>query len=179
PDVVRIACYPAIVSQELFLAAQDALFRGKKKTRRDTHKITPLAGLCRCGACASPMCSCRQGPYPYYCCKRRHDDGAEGCPASNYSNGDESLNPVLATLAERLLDGDTVSRLVDLAGQAEDEGKQRWEADVTAARKALEAVDAKLTTARRRLADADEDLLDDFKRVVRELKDERAALDAE
>src|SRR5262249_21177693 len=54
-----------------------------------------------------------------------------------------------------------------------------WEASVDACQKSLAASDARLATARRRLADADDDLLEDYQIAVRELKEERAALEAE
>jgi hypothetical protein len=187
-DVVRIAAYPRIIDDELFAAVQarlaDARRRGYRKpgtiSRNGAvaYAVAPLAGLCRCGLCGSVLWSCHQKPYHYMTCKRARDEGPLSCAARNMG-ADEILRRVLAVLSDSLLAGDTVARLVELAGEAEDEARAAWQASIDAGRRAVEACEQKLATARLRLADAPEDLLEDYQNVVRELKQQReAALDA-
>jgi hypothetical protein len=178
-DVLRVAACPAIVPLELFLAVAARLANGRKNGRKKGVPVTPLAGLCRCGACGAAMHSCRKGSLLYLVCSRRREEGKDTCPTSNYARGDEVFSRVVATLADRLLQGDTVARLVELAGQAEDEARARWEAAVRSARKAVESCNGRLATARRRLAEAPDDLVEDYQRLVRELKEEMAGLEAD
>jgi DNA invertase Pin-like site-specific DNA recombinase len=188
-DAVRIAAYPALIDEETFRAVQVRLAtgrsRGRKKEWNNREKeqpawsVNPLAGLCRCGACGSPMYSSRKGPYPYLVCRKRHEEGGEACPTTGLTRGDVALRRVLATLADRLLQGDAVSRLVELAGQAEDETRKAHEQAEASAVKALETCDARLARARRRLAEADDDLLEEYQKLVRELKEEKAACEAD
>src|SRR5262249_10639184 len=119
--------------------------------------------------------SARQGPYPYLCCSRKREDGASSCPGSIYVRGDVVLTRVLATLADQLLQGDTVARLVELAGEAEDEARTAWQKQQDQADKALASIDTRLSTARRRLGSAPDDLLEEYQCLVRELKEQRAA----
>jgi hypothetical protein len=172
-DVVRIALYPVIINPELFAQVQQRIATGRQRSQKKANPITPLSGLCRCGACGAPMRSARQGPYPYLCCKRRSEEGKEACPSSGYARGEETLRRVLATLAEQLLAGDAVSRLVALAGEAEDMARARWEADVAAAGRALDLCEVRLTTARQRLAEVPDDLLEQMQLLVREMKQKR------
>jgi site-specific DNA recombinase len=174
-DIVRLAGFPAIVSPELFAVVQHRLATGRTCSRKKSVPPSPLAGLCRCGLCGSPMYSCRQGPYPYLCCSRLREQGKAACPGSIYVRGDVVLLRVLTTLAEQLLEGDAVTRLVELAGEAEDEAKTAWEKDLAIAEKALAGIDTRLATARRRMASAPEDLLEEYQCLVLELREERKA----
>jgi hypothetical protein len=69
--------------------------------------------------------------------------------------------------------------LVELAGEAEDQARKVHEAAEASTVKALEACDVWLARARRRLAEAEDDLLDEFKTLVRKLKEEKAACEAD
>lgn len=177
-DVIRLTGWPAIVSTELFAAVGVRLRAGRSNGRKKGYPIAPLAELCRCGACGGKMHCGRQDVYQYVRCAR-HDEHKSHCPVSVRARADVVLRRVLTTLARQLLRGDTVARLAALAGQAEDDARATWEANVAAAERSLSACEARLATARRRLAEADDDLLDDYQRVVRELKEDRAALEAE
>jgi hypothetical protein len=179
PDVVRIAAYPAIVDVELFQAVQMRLTTGKQRSHKKNVPIKPLSGLCRCGVCGSPMYSSQAGPYPYLVCRRKNESGVEDCLQSRYVRGEEVRRRVMALLSEKLLAGDTVAELVRLAGQAEDEARSRYEANVNSARRAVEMCDARLAAARRRMAEAPDDLLEDYQKAVRELKEEKATAEAD
>src|SRR5262249_26386615 len=100
--------------------------------------------------------------YPYLCCARKREDGSASCPGSIYVRGDVVLQRVLATLADQLLEGDTVTRLVKLAGEAEDEARTAWQKELDQAEKALDSIDTRLATARRRLASSPDDLLEEY-----------------
>jgi DNA invertase Pin-like site-specific DNA recombinase len=169
-DVVKIACCPAIIDQELFLAVQAKLREGKYRTRKKNSVPMALTGLCRCGACGSRMGVNRH----YQRCTRKDEVDGKGCPRSNYHRSDEILRRVLTRLADDLLAGDTVARLAELAGTAQDEARQQHEASLNTARKALDACEARLATARRRLAEAPDDLVEEVQRLIRELRDSLA-----
>jgi DNA invertase Pin-like site-specific DNA recombinase len=177
--VVRLTVCPAIIDVETFQRVQARLANPPTRSRKKNVPLNPLSGLCRCGPCGSAMNSSRQRTYPYLVCHRRSEEGRAACPTSVYARGDVVLERVLATLAERLLDGDTVARLVELAGEAEDEARKAHEAALASAGKALEACDARLARARLRLAECEDDLLEDFKATVRDLKEKRAACEAD
>jgi hypothetical protein len=193
-DVVRLSGYPAILTApdgspdvETFAAVGARLATGRRRSQQKGKALLPLSGLCRCGACGLPLgepgepmyCTTMHGA-PYLTCKNRKQRRYDLCPSSRYVRGDVVLRRVLALLAERFLEGDAVARLVELAGKAEGEAKTRWEADQAAAQRALEAADKRLTTARRRMADeADEDILEEYRILLRELKEEKAAAEAE
>ncbi len=178
PDVVRLSGWPAIIEPELFAAVQQKLRNGRSNAQHKDAAIVPLSGLCKCGLCGAPMHSHRQGPYPYLRCSRRQHDPVH-CPMSVHMRGDEVLRRVLAILSEKLLAGDTVARLVELAGQAEDEARATWEAEVDAAGRAVQGCTTRLATARRRLAEAPDDMVEEYQRLIRELREEMAAAEAE
>lgn len=178
-DVVRISGFPALIDQELFLAVQQRLKRGRGRSQKKTVPVTALSGLCRCGVCGASVVSHVQKGYRYYRCARPTSDEGGQCSATHYMRGDEIFSRVLKTLADRLLAGDAVATLVALAGEAEDEAKLQWEKAVTSARKGLETCDARLATARRRLASADDDMVEEYQRIIRDLKAERVAVEAD
>lgn len=179
-DVVRIKAYPAIVDQELFLAAGLMLDNSPNRGRKKSIPPKPLTGLCRCGLCGSSLTSAQQKGYSYFCCSRHRDDpAARACTVRGYMRGDEILRRVRATLAERLLAGNVVAELVALAGESEAEAKRAWEESLASARKALAGCDARLATARRRLASADDDMVEEYQRIIRELREERKVAEAD
>jgi hypothetical protein len=118
-----------------------------------------------------------------YACRKgkglKSEDGKKACLTSVCARGDVILERVLSTLAEHLLAEDAVAKLITLAGEAEDEAEKAHEQAEASAVKALEACDARLARARRRLAECEDDLLEDFKATVRDLKEKRAACEAE
>lgn len=176
--VVRLAgVAPQMVSPELFARVQQRLNHPPTDGRKKGVVPWALAGLARCGVCGGTLHSRHQPNLPYLICKNASEYGT--CTQHRCLRAPEIIGRVLALLAERLLDGDAVARLVELAGQAEDDARQQWEASVNAAESTLARVDARLTTARRRLSNAADDLLEDYERVVRDLKAERAAVEAE
>lgn len=177
-DAVRIKCAPALVSQELFLAVGKRLDQGVHLGRKKESPVWPLTGLMKCGACGAMLTSCESKGVGRFVCSRHREKPAD-CPAARYVRSDEALRRVRSTLAEKLLAGDAVAELVALAGQQEDDARKTWEAAQASAQKALTACDQKLATARRRLASADDDLVEDYQRVVRELKEERKAIEAD
>ena len=179
-DVILITGYPVIVEPDVFARVQARLATGRSRAHKKGNSILPLSGLCRCGACGSAMhCADKHG-HGYVICKNRKEADYEACPTSNHSRADEVLRRVLAKLGEELLEGDAVARLVELAGQAEEEAKVTWQADVEAARRSLEAVEKKLATARRRMAEEEDDeLQQEYRTTVLELKQEKAEAEAE
>jgi hypothetical protein len=89
------------------------------------------------------------------------------------------LARVRATLADNLLKGDVVARLVAMAGKAENEARADWERSVASAEKAMAGYASRLATARRRLTEAPDDLLEDYQASIRELKEEQATAEAD
>jgi DNA invertase Pin-like site-specific DNA recombinase len=178
-DVIKISAFPAVIDPETFALVQARLKAGRRRSHKKNNTVQPLSGLCRCGACGTQMhCASKHG-HAYVICKNRKEADYECCPTSNHARADEVLRRTLAVLSERLLDGDAVARLVELAGAAEDEAREAWEADLDAARRAFDAAERKLATARRRLAEAPDELLEEYQRLVLELKQEKAASEAE
>jgi hypothetical protein len=177
--VVRLAVGPQLIDPETFARVQARLANPPTRGRKKSVRISPLSGLCRCGACGSRMISSRQKDYPYLICRRRTEEGRDACPTSVHACGAVVLQRVLATLAVELLAGDTVTRLVELAGEAEGEAKAAHEAALASAVKVRDACDARLTTARLRLAECSADLLEDYEAAVRRLKEDKAACEAD
>jgi DNA invertase Pin-like site-specific DNA recombinase len=189
-DAVRITgVYPAIISQGLFDAVQRRLAKAKRGGRKKhwTNKAkgqaacptAPLSGLCCCGVCGEVLQSCRVHPYHYMVCKQAHELGLDACPGGRRYRAGELLARVKATLAENLLQGDAVARLVELAGQAEGEARREWEARLESARRAADTTAANLARARRRLATEPDDMLDHIRLAIRELTVELAAAESE
>lgn len=180
-DAIRITGYPAIIDPETFAAVQERLAAGTRRSQKKGNQIQPLSGLCHCGACGAEMycVSGDRGGRGHVVCKNRKLQHYDRCPGTRFVRSREVIERVLAVLAERLLEGDVVANLVRLAGEAEDEARAAREAAERSARRSLDAAERKLATARRRLAEAPDDLLEEYQRLVRELKEEKVAAEAE
>jgi hypothetical protein len=180
-DAVRLVV-PAlvIIKPELWSRVQERLDTGKQRGHKRDIPLNPLSGLCRCGICGQPMHSSRAGAYSYLVCGGRSRDGKEACPKSRFTRAEELFRRVTDTLAKQLLDGDAVARLVELAGMAEDEARAKWEVRQESARRAVDSCNARLKTARRRLAEeAPEDMVSEYQALIRELRQELADAEAD
>lgn len=177
-DVVRIAGFPAIIDVDTFTRVQGRLATGRRRGHKQGNVMQPLSGLCRCGACKAPLYYTKTHGVDYLICSA-HKGDTSACPTSRHVRADGVLRRTLATLAEHLLKSDAVSRLVELAGKAEDDARSAWQAEIAAAERAVQAADAKLVTARRRLAEVPDDLMEDCQQLIRALKEEKAEAEAE
>ena len=65
-EVIMVAC-PAIVSRDVFQAAQEQLERNREKFRRPTRNQYLLRGRIRC-KCGAAMCGKQSHKYGYYAC---------------------------------------------------------------------------------------------------------------
>lgn len=178
-DVVQIAAYPRIVSDDLFRDVQRRLENASEDSRHKDTRRSALSGLCRCGTCGASMTSTMASrKYVYLHCTGRRDQGQAPCRLS-HRRRDEALRRVLSLLSQRLLAGDTVANLIALAGAATDEAREEWQRSLDHARDALERCDTSLAKARRRLATADDDMVSEYQQIIRELKEERETLEGQ
>lgn len=136
-----VIAVPAIVTEELWERAQQALLRHKKRGLRRTKHTYLLEGLATCGECGSPIlirseCGTigkttgRKSPSAYVCRRRKLEiRGVTRCTAAIVTTADADervwaklseliLNPELlaATIAQRRKEADGRDWQADLAG---------------------------------------------------------------
>jgi site-specific DNA recombinase len=100
---------PAIVSRDVFDAAQRALERPRERAPK-THREYLLRGHIFCGYCGTRMTgSCLQGRYRYYFCRKARTEGpfAATCPA-RYVRADRAEETTWREVATILEDPQTV-----------------------------------------------------------------------
>lgn len=170
---VLISGYPRLVDDDTFMRVQERLSEGGQLSRRKDARPSALSGLLRCGHCGKKM-SGTADRYNgrYYRCQN------EQCRPNLHVKIEEADRRVLALLAERLLNGDTMANLVALAGRAEGEARQVWEKQVAATKQAMESNSQRIEKARRRLLDADDDMRAEYEGALRELRAEQEQLAA-
>jgi len=178
-DVVKLRAYPRLIDDHLFLAVRARFVTAPGRSRRKDRPPSALAGLCRCGICGHVLKGSSSGGRPYFRCAGGDGVKDVGACRAAYRNRDELTRRVLAVLADDLLEGDAAATLVRKAAEVADEERRRWRASARRAADALSACDEHLAKARRRLAVADDDMIEEYQLVIRELKEERAGLEAQ
>ena len=110
---------PALVSQELFDRVQQLLAKNKKAAARSTASVDfVLTTKLFCGKCGSMMAgesgtSKSGAKYFYYKCSKAKRQGRGGCSLKPIRK-DVIERFVVQTAAERILNGDTIERLISM-----------------------------------------------------------------
>ena len=110
---------PALVSQELFDRVQQLLAKNKKAAARSTASVDfVLTTNLFCGKCGSMMAgesgtSKSGAKYFYYKCSKAKRQGRGGCSLKPIRK-DVIERFVVQTAAERILNGDTIERLISM-----------------------------------------------------------------
>jgi DNA invertase Pin-like site-specific DNA recombinase len=178
-DVLHLAVHPAIIAPETYRLAQSRFDSSKHRSRHTHLKRTALAGLIRCGICDQHMTASEQKGHRYYRCQRDRSATGLGCQPAYHVRRQEAVSRVLTLLSEQLLTGDTVANLVRLAGEANGQARRDWERRRDEAERAREAIEAQMAVNRRRLATADDDMVPEYQRIIRELREEHERLCAD
>jgi DNA invertase Pin-like site-specific DNA recombinase len=184
--VIRIVnAAPRLWTDEVFEAVQRKLVEGKRRNHRIGLPPLPLASLGECGHCGEPLHCARQGSrsrnYPFLIyCGNRAVHGVSGCRlGSRYTDHNEVLAKVLSTLAENLLDHDAVERLAERARADGEEAQAREEATRGKLNRRLAENLRATEQTRSRLGTAPEDMLEEYHAALRDLKQQRTALETE
>src|SRR5262249_47301875 len=141
-DAIKVPGFPAIVESELFRAVQMRLAEAPRRSRKKGAEITALTGLCRCSACEGHLSSCNSHGHAYYRCLRpEHSAGPFPCNRS-YRRRDELVRKVLDVLGEKLLKGDAMANVIQLATEAEGDARTQWEASMQTVQQAISTCSA-------------------------------------
>ena len=148
PAPIRVEeAWPALVSREMFDAAQQAM-RDRAPTVRKPGRVGSkflLSGLLRCGVCGRPYSGqgAKSGQFAYYICGSLFREGAGACSAP-YLNAPRVEDFVVEKIKERILTEETIVELVTLVAE---------EIDAMAGELSgrLEVIDAELGDVRKRL----------------------------
>lgn len=168
--VVIDDAHPALIDRDTFEAVQRELLVRKRKTTPGGGNRFLLTGLIFCGQCGAAMHGrqTRGGTIRYQCgayLRGQH-------PEPNTVVQAEVVSDIIAKLTKRYC---TVRGIAEFKKTARERAKLLQKTpDDTAAR--IEAVDAKLAKARRRLVEVDSDLVGIVQQHIRELQSERKAL---
>ena len=141
---------PAIVSEEVWLAAQHRLDENRALSSRNGKRPYPLRGLVVCGSCGSHMAGVFKNHVKdpakarLYKCGRtgsvRRVDGTAACAQPVWAHAEALEEQVWATVAGLLRDPDNLR--AELA-RRRDEGsptREAWETELRAARRRLDEV---------------------------------------
>ena len=147
-DPVRVeGAWPALVSRELFDAAQQAMRDRAPKVQRPARVGSKflLSGLLKCGVCGRPYRAqgAKSGQYGYYICGTLFTEGAGTCTA-RYLNAPRLEAFVVEKIRERILTEETIVELVTMVAE---------EIDAMAGELSgrMEVVEAELGDVRKRL----------------------------
>ena len=148
PAPIRVEeAWPALVSREMFDAAQQAM-RDRAPTVRKPGRVGSkflLSGLLRCGVCGRPYSGqgAKSGQFAYYICGSLFREGAGACSAP-YLNAPRVEDFVVEKIKERILTEETIVELVTPVAE---------EIDAMAGELSgrLEVIDAELGDVKKRL----------------------------
>ena len=147
-DPVRVeGAWPALVSRELFDAAQQAMRDRAPKVQRPARVGSKflLSGLLKCGVCGRPYSGqgAKSGQFAYYVCGTLFREGAGTCSA-RYLKAPRVEDFIVEKIRERILTEETIVELVAMVAE---------EIDAMAGELSgrMEVVEAELSDVRKRL----------------------------